>query len=144
MSGTKRMSKGKKKTLSVLGVAGLSIVGTTAATTNETLAGLPLPATAPAQAFALAEEEISDVTLATFHVDKEAVDFISLYAEARLGQMRMRKVRRRLQRMQRLRWLPSVRRRLRLWRLRLRRWLLSVLGRLQALVLSYSLPSLRM
>jgi hypothetical protein len=72
MSGSKRMSKGKKKTLSVLGVAGLSIVGTTAATTSETLAGLPLPASA--QAFALAEEEISDVTLATFHVNKEAID----------------------------------------------------------------------
>lgn len=73
MSGLKRMSKGKKKTLSVLGVAGLSIVGTTAATTNETLAGLPLPASS-AQAFALAEEEISDVTLATFHVNKDAVN----------------------------------------------------------------------
>ena len=46
MSESKRMSKSKrsKKTLSVLGVAGLSMIGTTAATTNETLAGMPLPA----------------------------------------------------------------------------------------------------
>ena len=39
------------------------------------MATVPSPATAPVQAFALGEEEISDVTLASFHLfDKETID----------------------------------------------------------------------
>jgi hypothetical protein len=58
-----------------LSVAGMSLAVTTAATTNESIAGMPSPATVPVQAFALGEEEISDVSLATFHLfGKESVD----------------------------------------------------------------------
>jgi hypothetical protein len=47
----------------------------TTATTSESIAGMPSPATAPVQAFTMGEEEISDVTLATFRLfDKESVD----------------------------------------------------------------------
>ena len=63
------------KTLSVLGLAGVSLAATTAATTNKSMAGMPSPATAPVQAFTMGEEEMSDVTLATFHLfDKESVN----------------------------------------------------------------------
>ncbi len=77
MAQTRRASKGKrsKEALSVLSLAGISLAATTVATTNESLAGMPSPAAAPTQAFTLGEEEISDVTLATFHLfDKESVD----------------------------------------------------------------------
>ena len=65
MSQTKQASKRKRKALSVsvLSVAGLSL----AATTTGSQAGMPSPGTAPVQAF-LGEEEISDVSLATFHL----------------------------------------------------------------------------
>ena len=65
MSQTKQASKRKQKALSasVLSVAGLSLV----ATTTGSEAGMPSPGTAPVQAF-LGEEEISDVSLATFHL----------------------------------------------------------------------------
>ena len=63
------------KTLSVLGLAGVSLAATTAATTNKSMAGMPSPATAPVQAFTMGEEEMSDVTLATFHLfGKESVN----------------------------------------------------------------------
>ncbi len=77
MQQAKRTSRGKrsKEALSVLSLAGISLAATTAATTNELLAGMPSPATAPVQAFTLGEEEISDVTLATFRLfEKESVD----------------------------------------------------------------------
>ena len=65
MSQTKQASKRKQKALSVsvLSVAGMSLV----ATTTGSEAGMPSPGTAPVQAF-LGEEEISDVSLATFHL----------------------------------------------------------------------------
>ena len=65
MSQTKQTSKRKRKALSVsvLSVAGMSLV----ATTTGSEAGMPSPRTAPVQAF-LGEEEISDVSLATFHL----------------------------------------------------------------------------
>ncbi len=65
MSQTKQASKRKRKALSVsvLSVAGMSLV----ATTTGSEAGMPSPGTAPVQAF-LGEEEISDVSLATFHL----------------------------------------------------------------------------
>jgi hypothetical protein len=49
--------------VSVLSVAAMSL----AATTTGSEAGMPSPGTAPVQAF-LGEEEISDVSLATFHL----------------------------------------------------------------------------
>jgi hypothetical protein len=75
MSRVKRTkAKHSKTALSVFGLAGLSLAATTA-TTSESIAGMPSPATAPVQAFTMGEEEISDVTLATFHLfDKESVD----------------------------------------------------------------------
>jgi hypothetical protein len=65
MSQTKQVSKRKRKALSVsvLSIAGFSL----AATTTGSQAGMPSPGAAPVQAF-LAEEEISDVSLATFHL----------------------------------------------------------------------------
>jgi hypothetical protein len=76
MSQTKHASKGKRSkkalSVSVLSVAGMSL----AATTGGSEAGMLSPGTAPAQAFLaeLAEEEISDVSLATFHLyDNEIV-----------------------------------------------------------------------
>ena len=76
MSQVRRAKTKRSKTaLSVFGLAGISLAATTAATTNESLAGMPSPATAPVQAFTLGEEEISDVTLATFHLfDKDSVE----------------------------------------------------------------------
>src|SRR5262249_16191168 len=58
MPRTKHPSKGKKSTraLSIFGVAGLS------------LAAMPSQAMTPLQATPLGEEEITDVTLATFHI----------------------------------------------------------------------------
>jgi hypothetical protein len=76
MSQANYASKGRrsKKALSVLGLAGIYLA-VPAATTNESMAAMPSPATAPVRAFALGEEEISDVTLATFHLfDKETID----------------------------------------------------------------------
>src|SRR5271165_7176998 len=75
MSRVKRAKVKRAKTaLSVFGLAGISLAAT-AATTSESVAGVPSPATAPVQAFAIGEEEISDVTLATFHLfEKESVD----------------------------------------------------------------------
>jgi hypothetical protein len=75
MSQTKRSLKGKRpsKAVSVLGIAGASL----AASAGGSLAVMPvadIPSqnTAPFQFITLGEEEISDVSLATFHLfDKE-------------------------------------------------------------------------
>jgi hypothetical protein len=70
MSQAKRASKGKRptKAVSVLGIAGMSL----AASTGGSVADIPSQNTAPFQAITLGEEEISDVSLATFHLfDKE-------------------------------------------------------------------------
>ena len=63
MSQTKCASKGKRsnKTLTALSVAGVSLAATAASS-----AAVLVPATAPAMP--LGEEEISGVTLATFHL----------------------------------------------------------------------------
>jgi hypothetical protein len=71
MSQAKNVSKRKpsKKALTVLGFAGVSL----AAMTGGSDALMPSQGMAP-QAVPLGEEEISDVTLATFHLyDKDAV-----------------------------------------------------------------------
>lgn len=70
MSQAKRASKGKRpsKAVSVLGVAGVSL----AASTSGSVADMPSQNTAPFQVMTLGDEEISDVSLATFHLfDKE-------------------------------------------------------------------------
>ena len=67
MRETKHAPKGKrsKKALSVvLSVAGMSL----AATAAGPVASMTLPATAPLQPVPLGEEEIADVSLATFHL----------------------------------------------------------------------------
>ena len=67
MRETKHAPKGKrsKKALSVvLSVAGMSL----AATAAGPVASMTLPATAPLQPVPLGEEEITDVSLATFHL----------------------------------------------------------------------------
>jgi hypothetical protein len=72
MSQTKRASKGKRpsKAVSVLGIAGASL----AASTAGSLADIPSQNSAPFQFITLGEEEISDVSLATFHLfDKEGL-----------------------------------------------------------------------
>ncbi len=66
MSQTRHASNGKrsKKALPVLSVAGLSL----AATTAGGIAEIRSPATVPLRGIPLHEEEISDVSLATFHL----------------------------------------------------------------------------
>jgi hypothetical protein len=71
MSQMKHAAKGKrsKKALSALGVAGLGVAGLSLLPVNGSVAAMLSPGAAVTP---LAEEEISDVTLATFHVyDKE-------------------------------------------------------------------------
>jgi hypothetical protein len=73
MSQMKHVSKGKrsKKALSTLGVAGLGVAGLSLLPVNGSVAAMLSPGTAVTP---LAEEEISDVTLATFHLyDKDSV-----------------------------------------------------------------------
>ncbi len=70
MSQAKRASKDKRpsKAVAVLGIAGASL----AASAGGSVADIPSQNTAPFQAITLGEEEISDVSLATFHLfDKE-------------------------------------------------------------------------
>jgi hypothetical protein len=70
MSQAKRASRGKRpsKAVSVLGIAGVSL----AASTGGSPADILSQNMAPFQGFTLGEEEISDVSLATFHLfDKE-------------------------------------------------------------------------
>lgn len=66
MSQAKRPSKRKNpsKTISVLGIAGISF----AASSEGSVAGIAPVSTAPSHLLALSDEEISDVSLATFHV----------------------------------------------------------------------------
>ena|SRR5215472_1252301 len=64
----------RSKALPVLGIAGasLSLAGAASASTNGPVADLPSPSTTPRQQIFLGEEELSDVSLATFYVfDKE-------------------------------------------------------------------------
>src|SRR5215472_9007097 len=73
MSQMKHAPKGKrsKKALSTLGVAGLGVAGLSLLPVNASVAAMLSPGTAVTP---LAEEEISDVTLATFHVDNAGVN----------------------------------------------------------------------
>ena len=75
MPNAKRASKGKSrsKAVPVLGIAGASLVaGGASASTAGAVADVPLQKTVPPQVITLGEEEISDVSLATFYVlDKE-------------------------------------------------------------------------
>ena len=77
MSQTKRASKGKRpsKAVSVLGIAGASLAASTAGSLADIpVADIPSQNTAPFQFITLGEEEISDVSLATFHLfDKEGL-----------------------------------------------------------------------
>ncbi len=70
MSQTKRASNGKRpsKAISVLGIAGVSW----AASASGSVADVPPHNAVPLQAFTLAEEELSDVSLATFHLFDKA------------------------------------------------------------------------
>ena len=64
----------RSKALPVLGIAGasLSLAGAAAASTAGTATDLPSQNTTPRQQILLGEEELSDVSLATFYVfDKE-------------------------------------------------------------------------
>ena len=77
MSQAKRASKGKRpsKAVSVLGIAGASLAASTGGSLADVpVADLPSQNTAPFQFITLGEEEISDVSLATFHLfDKEGL-----------------------------------------------------------------------
>lgn len=70
MSQTKRASNGKRpsKAMSILGVAGVSL----AASASGSVADVQPHNAAPLQNFTLADEEITDVSLATFHLFDEA------------------------------------------------------------------------
>src|SRR5580698_2463247 len=78
MSRTKQASKSKRQTkaVPVMGAAGLFSlaggVGVAAASTGGPAADLPLQKVTPSHEIILSEEELSDVSLATFYVvDKE-------------------------------------------------------------------------
>jgi len=77
MSQAKRASKGKRrsKAVSVLGIAGASLAASTGGSLADIpVADIPSQNTAPFQFITLGEEEISDVSLATFHLfDKEGL-----------------------------------------------------------------------
>jgi hypothetical protein len=74
MSQAKRASKGKRpsKAVSVLGIAGASLASSTGGSLADIpVADIPSP---PFQFITLGDEEISDVSLATFHLfDKEGL-----------------------------------------------------------------------
>ncbi len=75
MSQPNQVSKRKRRSKAVpmAGLAGVSLaVAGGASAANAPIANVPLQATAPSQEITLGEEEISDVSLATFYVfDKE-------------------------------------------------------------------------
>jgi hypothetical protein len=77
MPNAKRASKGKRlsKAVPVLGIAGVSLSmagGGASASTAGSVADVPSQNAVPPQVITLGEEEISDVSLATFYVfDKE-------------------------------------------------------------------------
>ena len=110
MPRTKRASRGKgsRKALTVLSVAGMSL----ASATNGAVAEISPQGPAPLHAAPLYEEEIFDVSLATFHLfDQERAG-----ANDPLMKLRPRWMRR-------MRWLPRVRWRRWLPRVRWGRWL---------------------
>ncbi len=76
MANAKRASKAKRrsKAAPVLGIAGVSLMaGGASASTTGAVADVPSQNPVPPQVITLGEEEISDVSLATFYVfDKES------------------------------------------------------------------------
>ena len=78
MAQKKQSTKQKrlKKALPVLGIAGVSfsLIGGASASTSAPAADIPSQNTSPRQEIFLGEEELSDVSLATFYVfDKEGI-----------------------------------------------------------------------
>jgi hypothetical protein len=74
VSSEKKASKRRSKALPVFGAAGLSLslVNVASATTDESTAGTPTRSTKVSQEIILGEEELADISLATFYVfDKE-------------------------------------------------------------------------
>ena len=145
MPQAKRASKGKRpsNTVSVLGIAGVSLAASTGgspaaslvAPTAGSVADILWQNTAPFRVPTLDEEEISDVSLATFHLfDKDDLgnsqSGIQVAFRGLRGRLRLRTWlrRRRLSRLRRGRLS-----RLRRWLSRLRRWL----SRLQRLRLGF-------
>ena len=64
-----------KKTAPMVGLAGLSLVGGATTAIGGPAANMPTQATVPSHEITLGEEEISDVSLATFYVfDKETAE----------------------------------------------------------------------
>ncbi len=142
MPRVKQTSKKKRVTkaaVPALGAAGLtfSLVGGASAAAVPTADVQQTPNLAPTQALTLGEEEIADVSLATFYVfDKENT------AQAQGGvQVAWARLRRLPRLRWLLRWLPSLPRLRR--RLRLRRWLrlAALLGRLPPLLSGRRLPT---
>jgi len=130
MSRVKQASKRKsvaRAAVPALGAAGLtfSLAGSAAASAVPAVDTPQKLNFSPSQAVTLGEEEIADVSLATFHLSTKKMLAIRA-SGARL---------RRLPRLSRLRWLPGLQGlpRLRLWRLRWR-ILLCVLGYLPLLL----------
>jgi hypothetical protein len=88
MSQAKRTSRQKRpsKAVSVLGIAGVSLAAVSdgaSASTGGSAAAVPLQTAAPFEVLTLGEEEISDVSLATFHVfDKDSFGTPQLGIEA--------------------------------------------------------------
>jgi hypothetical protein len=68
--------KGRRKTLPVVGAAGVSLAVAGGASATSPTEHAPLQDTAPRPMITLGEEEISDVNLGTFYVlDKENIEF---------------------------------------------------------------------
>ena len=148
MPGIRKSSKRKQgKTVPVLGAAGLSLsmVGSAAAHVGAGTADLPAQKIAPNHEITLGEEEMSDVSLATFYVfDKESMQG-SRGVKVAAGLRTLRRMRRLWKglrqglrrRVARLRRVPRLRLRWWLWRrlVGLGLWrLLHVLGRLPLLL----------
>jgi hypothetical protein len=77
MAHAKQPSRGQrlKKTAPMVGLAGLSLVGGATTAIGGPAANMPTQATVPSHEITLGEEEISDVSLATFYVfDKETAE----------------------------------------------------------------------
>jgi hypothetical protein len=84
---SKRSSKSKRlsKALPALGIAGVSLALASGASASTVVATTNVPSTSHQEVF-LGEEEISDVSLATFHVfDKENAGRRSLAQKLRLA-----------------------------------------------------------
>lgn len=80
MTQAKRVSKGKRSANAVklLGIAGASLAASTSGSAALMMDATPFEVANPDEAYTLNDEEISDVSLATFHFfDKEALGTLS-------------------------------------------------------------------